>query len=369
MRKAPFPISKFLCLLLLVFWAVMPAFSDTKLSLAEKSIAASALEKSVVCPQKHIVLVWPRDLRVKWYTESGVRDPRQLAEWLERCYCLAVRWLGVDPDRQLNAGRSRAKSARLVFIHNGMRDYNFGGRLPRPVIGLRDLRGVGSEDWFGWLTHELSHEFFLRFPQIVGSSENNAWHEALCDYMRYWLLKDSGMPAAAANWRQVLRRASRQDRYKGGADIIMDYHEKKGFRSPAELWEAVKDRNFTACFGKAPWRDGNRVTVLQGAVKITFEGVIDGAGSFTFRGSKVYYEHFTWRYPSQVKIDGRPWKDLDRPFELGFTPDFPTARAVERHGRNTMALVVHPNRFVLFIDDTENGAAPYRMILVVGKGK
>ncbi|MBQ7208976.1 MAG: hypothetical protein IJS01_14350 [Lentisphaeria bacterium] len=369
MRKGPSPISKFLRLLLPVFLAAAPLSADAGLSPTEKSIAASALEKSDVYEQKHIVLVWPKDLRVKWCPESNVKDPRQLAEWLERCYTLCVRWLDIDPDRQLNAGRPGGRRARLIFIHNGMRDYNFGGRLPRPVIGLRDLRGVGSEDWFGWLTHELSHEFFLRFPKIVGSDENNAWHEALCDYMRYWLLKESGMPAAAANWRQALRRASRKDRYKGGADIIMTWHEEKGFRSPAELWRAIKDRDLSTCFGKAPWLREKHVTVPEGAVKITFEGVIDGAGSFTFRGSKVYYEHFTWQYPSRVKIDGRPWKDLDRPFELGFTPDFATARPVDRQGRGTMALVVHPNRFVLFIDDTENGAAPYRMILVVGKGK
>lgn len=95
-----------------------------------------------------------------------------------------------------------------MFVHDGMLDYNYGGNLARPVIGLRDLSGVGSEDWFGWLTHELCHEFLLRFREVTGTPEDNAWHEALCDYLRYWLLKESGMPEAAKNWWEKLRNAS-----------------------------------------------------------------------------------------------------------------------------------------------------------------
>lgn len=358
-------IARFLCSILLLGLLLLPTPAKAELSSAESQIVSAALEESEVHERKHIVLVWPKNLRVGWYPESKVQGPGELADWLERCYSLSSQWLGIDPDQQLNAGKDGSQRARLIFIHNGMRDYNFGGKLPRPVIGLRDLGGVGSEDWFGWLTHELSHEFFIRFPEVVGSSENSTWHEALCDYMRYWLLKGSGMPTAAANWRELCRKASRRDHYKGGADIILSYHESRGCKTPADLWRLIKGQSFTACFGKAPWQLESGATVPEGAVKIEFEGVIDGAGSFTFRENKIHYEHFTWQYPTQVKINGKPWTDLNRPFELVFTPDFASARAIDSFGRNTIALIPHQDRLVLFIDDTDDAASQYRISILV----
>ena len=353
---------RLLCVALLL---ALPVWAFAELSPVERRISATALEKFRVCEREHLVLIWPADLEVKWYPESRVHGPEQLADWLEKCYGLCVKWLGVDPDRQLNAGKDSAQRARLIFIHNGMRDYNYGGNLPRPVIGLRDLRGVGGEDWFGWLTHELSHEFFLRFPEVVAAPGNAVWHEALCDYLRYWLLKESGMPVAARHWREILRRADPRDRYKGGANVILNYHERTGCQSPADLWAEVKGKNFTACFGPAPWTEQRETAVPGGYRKIEFSATVDGAGSFTFRGDRIHYEHFTWQYPAQVKIDGKPWNDLDTPFELGFTPDFATARAVDSSGRNTMALIPHRDRLVLFIDDTEPAASQYRITIAV----
>ena len=358
-------ISKTFRLLCIAVFIALPTAADARLSPIERRISETASEKFEIHERKHLVLIWPADLKVNWYKESRVHDPGQLADWLEKCYALCVDWLKIDPDRQLNAGKNSSRRARLLFIHNGMRDYNFGGELPRPVIGLRDLRGVGSEDWFGWLTHELSHEFFLRFPEVVATAENNAWHEALCDYLRYWLLKESGMPVAAGHWREILRRASPHDRYKGGANIILTYHEKTGCTSPADLWRSIKGKNFTECFGVAPWTEKRKVPIPRGYEQIEFSGTIDGAGSFTFRGGKIHYEHFTWQYPTQVKINGKPWNDLDTPFDLGFTPDFSTARAVDRSGRNTIALIPHRDRLVLFIDDSENASSEYRITIAV----
>ena len=362
-RKIGRPLRPVLLAALLLLPAA--AMAADGLSAAESRLSAAALEPSRVYPREHIILVWPADRQVDWYPESRVRGPEDLADWLEKCYALCVKWLKIDPDRELNAGAPSALRTRLVFIHNGMRDYNFGGKLLRPVIGLRDLRGAGSEDWFGWLTHELSHEFFLRFPEVTASPGNAAWHEALCDYMRYWLLKETGMPDAAARWRELLRRAPRRDRYKGGADIILDFHDRMGCQSPADLWALIRGGDFSAQFGQAPWQNDAPDAVPRGFEKIAFEAVVDGAGSFTFRGSKIHYEHFTWRYPERVRINGRPWTDLDRPFDLGFEPDFASARSVGSSGRNTMALIPHPDRMVLFIDDTDDAAAPYRITIAV----
>ena len=183
----------------------------------ESELADTAREKSKLWAREHVVLVWPEGLPVSWYAESGVTGPDGLADWLERCYGLCKDWLGIDPNAQLNEGKEPGRKARLMFLHNGMGDYNFGGNLPRPVIGLRDLDGAGSEDWFGWLTHELSHEFLLRFPEVTGTPADNAWHEAFCDYLRYWLLKESGMPEAAERWKAVLAFSSASIRSAAGA--------------------------------------------------------------------------------------------------------------------------------------------------------
>ena len=141
MQKTRFMISKLLCLIWLVSLMTMPAMADNSLSPTEMSIYVSALEESNTYERKHIVLVWPKDLQVNWYLESKVQSPEQLADWLEQCYILSIKWLGIDPNQELNAGKDGRQCARLIFIHPGMRDYNFGGRLSRPVIGLRDFSG------------------------------------------------------------------------------------------------------------------------------------------------------------------------------------------------------------------------------------
>ena len=335
------------------------------LTTVESETVSSALEPSKSYPRKHVVLVWPETMAVAWYPESHVTEPDGLADWLERCYGLCVGWLGVDPDAQWNAGKDGDGRARLVFVHNGMSDYNYGGSLPRPVIGLRDFSGVGSEDWFGWLTHELSHEFLLRFPSVVGTSADNEWHEALSDYLRYWLLKESGMPEAAAHWLDKLRHASPQDKYQGGAKLVMDCHDRLGCDSPAEFWAKIGGEGVSKALGPAPWTVMPEVAVSDGQIRLEFEAEIDGAGSFTFRDGRVFYEHFTWDYPTDVKIDGRAWDDLDKPFDWGRAPDFASAKAEFHRGRDTIALIPHDDRLVLFIDDFEASSARYQLIVVM----
>ena len=148
--------------------------------------------------------------------------------------------------------------------------------------------------------------------------------------------------------------------------MIIDFHTKKGCKGPGDLWRMINGQNLTSCFGKPSW-ETNHNTNDSSFVIIEFEGIVDGAGSFTFRENKVFYEHFTWKYPSNVKINGEAWNDLNNPFVLTFTPNFASARSIDRHGRNTMVLITHENRFVLFIDDSENDASPYRMTIAVKK--
>ena len=339
------------------------------LSDVERKTVSSALESSKSYPRDHIVLVWPESLDVSWYPESKAEGPEELADWLERCYGLCVSWLKIDPDRELNDGKGDSGRSRLVFIHNGMRDYNLGGSLPRPVIGLRDFSGVGSEDWFGWLTHELSHEFLLRFPSVVGTREDNEWHEALCDYLRYWQLKESGMPEAAAHWLEKLRQASPRDKYQGGAKLVMDCHDALECASPAEFWAKIGGAGVSKALGQAPWTLIPEVAVSDGQIKLEFDAVIDGAGSFTFRDGRVFYEHFTWQYPERVSINGQPWSDLDKPFEWDCAPDYASAKVSARRGRDTVVVNPHDDRLVLYIDDFEASSGRYQLVIVMEREK
>ena len=355
--------------ILFLCWLVCPVFAADKLSTVESGTAAGALEPSNTHARDHIVLVWPKDMAVNWYPESKVKGPEQLADWLEKCYMLSVGWLKIDPNKQLNRNKTSSQRARLVFVHNGMRDYNYGGTLPRPVIGLRDFSGVGSEDWFGWLTHELSHEFFLRFPEVTGTPEDNAWHEALCDYMRYWLLKESGMPQAARNWLGVLQKASPLDYYKGGAYAILNYHKNNACTSPADFWEKIRRNGVAKSFGPAPWLASNREAAFdpKKQMKVALDAEIDGTGSFTFRGNRIYYEHFLWDYPARVKVNDMAWNDLDIPFQLDDTPVFASAEVADMQGRGIVASIPHQDRFVLFVEDPEASSAHYRITIIMDK--
>ena len=111
----------------------------------------------------------------------------------------------------------------------------------------------------------------------------------------------------------------------------MEYHDKNEGKSPADLWEKISGKGPQA-FGAAPWPAGpeersvETVMLSPDQMLVLFEAEIDGAGSFTFRDDKIFYEHFTWQYPTRVKINGRPWDDLNRPFELDCVPGFASAK-------------------------------------------
>ena len=102
---------------------------NAELSSVESSILSTTMEKSIPYEREHVMLIWPEKLQVNWYSESNVQSPEQLADWLEKCYVLCVNWIGINPNQKHNARKKPSQKARLIFVHNGMRDYNFGGEL------------------------------------------------------------------------------------------------------------------------------------------------------------------------------------------------------------------------------------------------
>lgn len=96
---------------------------------------------------------------------------------------------------------------------------------------------------------------------------------------------------------------------------------------------------------------------------VVFEGIIDGRGSFTFQKDKILYNHLEWDYPADVTINGKPWKNLNEPFELGFEPAFSTAKIADKIGRDTIELKAFQDRAELFIDDWEDSLSRYRVFI------
>jgi hypothetical protein len=220
-----------------------------RLSSIEQELVNKAREPANVICREHIILVWPRHLEPRWYRESRVTNPNQMADWLEKVYQLSARWTRFDPNKHY-AERNH-EPARLVFLHSGDRDFVFGGK--RPFIGLRDLKDppVGTEDWFGWLIHELSHDFWHEHP--VFERVKNPWGEAMCDYHRYELLLHLDMRQAAARWLQHLRQAPPDDGYRGGAWMFVRVQRKHRLKDPQALWDFLRDKDFVATLGKPAW--------------------------------------------------------------------------------------------------------------------
>jgi len=101
--------------------------------------------------------------------------------------------------------------------------------------------------------------------------------------------------------------------------------------------------------------------VEEGKKAIVLEGVFDGEGQFIFRGDRVVYRHTSFDRPEKVTINGQPWNDLKKPFELDFIPDYSTTHVAEMNGRNDIRLDYFRNRMELYIFDSEPSRDDYRV--------
>ena len=99
-------------------------------------------------------------------------------------------------------------------------------------------------------------------------------------------------------------------------------------------------------------------------VILTLEGNYKGQVTFVLTGDTVRYEHRTivpiYPAPTDVTVDGKPWKDLDQPFKLGFTPDFEDVTAKGKIDGSKVTLFRGPDRVELTLRDPE-GAVRYQM--------
>ena len=100
---------------------------------------------------------------------------------------------------------------------------------------------------------------------------------------------------------------------------------------------------------------------------IVIDGEFDGRDTFVFVGNIIRYRHQSFKKPTDVTVNGKAWTDLSKPFELGFVPDFMSAKVAERTGRGHVNLSRFDNRFTLLIDDSASSTGHYNVKLTVNE--
>ena len=84
-------------------------------------------------------------------------------------------------------------------------------------------------------------------------------------------------------------------------------------------------------------------------ITLTIKGEISG-GEFIFEGNTIRFSNMMiYRMPEDITVDGKRWKDLTKPFKLGYTPDFAKAGILETSVRRDFYVDATETRFSLRI--------------------
>ena len=94
------------------------------------------------------------------------------------------------------------------------------------------------------------------------------------------------------------------------------------------------------------------------------EGELIKSGMFIFRDNIVTYKHENRSgYPNNLKIDGKDFKK-DKPFELGFMPDFDHAEIIEQECGGKTGLELVGDELLLFLDQRKvRDKGEFRIVL------
>ena len=96
---------------------------------------------------------------------------------------------------------------------------------------------------------------------------------------------------------------------------------------------------------------------------------VDGSDKIIFTNRKVRCKHLNWSPMTNVMFNGKPWENPGkspgdwRGFSEGL--DLARARIVKRSGRDVIALETTKKGFVLYLDDSPNGAADYSVTIAI----
>lgn len=130
-------------------------------------------------------------------------------------------------------------------------------------------------------------------------------------------------------------------------------------RKPENVANAHAARNSAEQEAKVP--AGSKETTLS------IDGKIYG-GIFIFEGNTIRFSNMmVYRPPEDVTIDGKPWQDITKPFELDYTPDFARAGILEQSDKRVFYLDAAQKQFSLRIanHNTRNTLVPFHVKLAV----
>jgi len=99
-----------------------------------------------------------------------------------------------------------------------------------------------------------------------------------------------------------------------------------------------------------------------------FKGIVDGSDRIQITRQGAFWEHVNWDWPAgAVAINGIQWDPQDKNYltttgQVAFLPDAYSLEAVSLEiveGRDVIALERTNHALVVYVDDTQSGAAPY----------
>jgi hypothetical protein len=113
---------------------------------------------------------------------------------------------------------------------------------------------------------------------------------------------------------------------------------------------------------------GRNAETAPDMATVVLEGVLDGRGSFVVEENTIRHENSTGREPIRVTVNGKPWNDLSKPFELDFTPDYAVkAKLIETRGRIIPLLDSLSSRVEVRYNDSGDFHDLYRVVFTIKK--
>lgn len=96
-------------------------------------------------------------------------------------------------------------------------------------------------------------------------------------------------------------------------------------------------------------------------ITLLLEGKNHNKVEFIFEGNTIRVNN-KYPLPEDITVDGKPWKDLSKPYKLDYTPDFAKAGILERDIRmQSYYMDVDEKRISLLISSDRNLLDPFRV--------
>ena len=198
---------------------------------------------------------------------------------------------------------------------------------------LADRSGSAATGWRGL---PLESSLFDRFEGSVGElsvisdeqEDDASDFRAAISFRKYPQDYVARILAMLANGREKTRKGDLESVYLSDQDELSpsDIEKVEKWREERRQEQLVwsQDRDYTTDGKELPYLTRTGTPGLRepfpDQLDVTIEAVLDYSAEFAFLGNKILYNDQSYpnegKYPSQVKINGMPWKNLHQPFTL-----------------------------------------------------